>query len=84
MSVTATADVEPADHIVRVEVRDPTGSLCLPCSRNIATKAGRAQVTLRLALNERAGRWTLNVRDTVSGKTAEAPFTIVGRPPQAP
>jgi hypothetical protein len=76
--------VELADHIVRVEVRDPAGKLRLPYSGNIATKAGRAAVALQLALNDSPGQWMLKVRDTVSGKTAEAAIAVEGCTGQTP
>ena len=57
-----------AVHVVRVDVVDPAGRRVPHYSGNLIAPRGRASLTLPLALNDPAGKWTLQATDVLSGQ----------------
>ena len=57
-----------AFHVFRLDVVDPTGRVVPYYSGNIAAPNGRATVLLPLAVNDKAGRWEIRVKDILSGQ----------------
>ena len=57
-----------AVQIFHLEVRNPDGVLMDHYGANLRTTSGAAEHLLPLALNDPPGRWSLSVRDTVSGR----------------
>ncbi|MFH0965520.1 MAG: alpha-amylase family protein [Planctomycetota bacterium] len=63
-------------HVFRVELADPDARPAPHYARNLRAPGGRCEGTLGLALNDKAGTWTLSVRDVVTGARAEVPFVL--------
>ena len=67
---------ELARHVLRVDVLWPDGSLRTYYSRNLETSAGKAEMTIPLALNDAKGTWRVRVKDIATGATAEKNFQV--------
>ena len=67
------------DHVVHVELADPSGKVIKPYARNVLTRAGEGHTDFSLPLSAAPGEWTVRVRDVISGLTAEAKVMCGGR-----
>jgi len=66
-----TAEGEPAQkHVLYLTVLDPQGRVAEPYCQNVVTADGTWRGSLPLALNEKRGKWTLRVREAITGTTA--------------
>jgi hypothetical protein len=78
--VTITAQVRatanPGDHVLRMEVCDPTGRRHRAYTRNLLAVGGRIERVLHTALNDQPGRWRVRVCEVFSGQKAEAEFRL--------
>jgi hypothetical protein len=68
--------VQFARHVLRVDVLGPDGAVRTCYSRNIETEAGKATLSIPLALNDAAGTWVVRVKDIATGTVAEAKFEV--------
>ncbi|NOZ24471.1 MAG: hypothetical protein GXP25_25620 [Planctomycetes bacterium] len=66
----------PGDHVLRMEVHDPSGALSRAYTDNVLAVKGAFSCTIRTARNEQPGRWRVVVTDVISGKKAEAAFAV--------
>ena len=66
--VVRAASAKPGDHVVRMRVIDPQEEESEPYTRNISTNGGEYSGEIRLALNDKPGKWTIEVVDLASGK----------------
>jgi len=66
----------PVLHVFRVELVDPQGHPARHYASNLKAAEGRAKSSLRLALNERPGTWTLTARDVATGVSAQTSFVV--------
>ena len=87
--VEATATVpadEAGDHIFHIELKGPDGGAVGHYTTNRLARQGRLAHVIRLALNERPGRWTVSVRDVLSGLETTNQVLIEAGPkgPQRP
>jgi len=64
------------DHVLRVEVYDPSGCLSRAYTDNVLAVGGRWQGNIPTAANDQPGAWRVAVCDVISGRRAEARFTI--------
>ncbi len=72
VSVSA-GDGTPAEtHVFHIGVFDPAGKEALQYSGNVTAPGGRASKLLPSAVNDAAGRWTIRVRDALSGQERSA------------
>ena len=62
---------EPADHVCRIEVTDPTGNARPEYGERVLCAIGQGQYVLPLAHNDPVGQWKVRATEIVSGKTAE-------------
>ncbi len=62
------------DHVLHVELVDPSGAIIKPYAVNVLAVAGKATVSFPLPLNAALGPWTVQARDTISGLAATAAF----------
>ncbi len=62
--------------VLRVEVIDPEGSVVQHYSWNMIVAEGAAAKLLPLAFNDKAGTWTIRVKDLLSGETVTAPLKV--------
>ena len=62
--------------VLRVEVIDPEGSVVQHYSGNMIVAEGAAAKLLPLAFNDKAGTWTIRVKDLLSGETVTAPLKV--------
>lgn len=58
------------DTVFRLTVRDPKGNESSCYGANLAAPGGQSRHPLEFALNDVPGRWSVEVRDVVTGKTA--------------
>ncbi len=64
----------PGDHVVHLELINPAGESAQHYTRNLLALGGRLKTTIPLALNEARGRWTIRIRDVLSGCAGEVAF----------
>jgi hypothetical protein len=70
------AGTPAAEHVVHVEVVDPSGKVLPQYSGNLLAHEGRAAKSLPLAQNDAAGRWEVRVKDLLSGETRISPVDV--------
>jgi hypothetical protein len=73
--VRATGDA-PGPHVFRLNVESPTGHRVPLYAQTRTGSDGRAVFTIPFAYNDRQGRWTLTVRDVLSGTVAQHTITV--------
>ncbi len=73
--------LKPGDHVVHVELADPSGRVVEADRYNLRTAAGDGRIRLPLAWNAAPGAWTVTARDSISGRSAQA---VVNVKPAAP
>lgn len=61
-----------AVHVLHVEVRDSAGKVNLDYSGNLIATGGAAVKTIPFAVNDVPGKWTIRVRDVLTGYHDEA------------
>ncbi|MBI3920745.1 MAG: beta-galactosidase, partial [Armatimonadetes bacterium] len=66
-----TGGAEPSRHVLRVEVVDPNGKDLTHYAQNLLSERGRAKTAVPWALNDKPGRYTIVVRDAMSGITVK-------------
>jgi hypothetical protein len=69
----------PGDHVVRFEVRDPSGALSEAYTRTVISRRGEAELTIPFALNDQPGEWRITARDVATGVEGEATVRVVTR-----
>ena len=74
--VALTANAKPGRHVLRLSVIDPAGAELAHYGRNLDCEAGRAAGAIRLALDERPGRYLLRVRDVATGEAGQATVDV--------
>ena len=77
VAFAASIERPNTDTVFRLTVLGPEGEPVPHYAANIAAPSGKADVTFRLALNDSPGRWTLRVRDCLSGSQAERTLTLL-------
>ncbi len=65
-----------AAHVFHVELLDPSGQLVRYFSGNVLATGAAAKKLLPIGLNEKTGKWTVNVKDTLSGQQGSASFEV--------
>lgn len=65
------ADKQPGDHVLHIEVTDPTGRRAEAYCQNLVTRSGQADLEIPFAPNNLAGKWTIRAQDIASGKATE-------------
>lgn len=73
IKIDAATDT-PARQWVNVRVTGPDGAERRHYARNVPVTGGVATTYIPMALNDPAGTWTVEARDTISGKTGRAIF----------
>jgi len=68
-----------SDHVVHITLSGPDGREHWPYTRNTRTREDRLATDIRLAENEPVGRWTVVVRDVLTGVSGEAEFQVTPR-----
>ena len=76
LAVKTAGGGEIARHVLRVDVLWPDGSPRTYYSRNLDTVAGKAEMTIPLALNDARGTWRVRVKDIATGTTTEKTFKV--------
>ena len=70
-------DATPAAmHIVHLDVTDPDGKGVPHYSGNLRVPQGRAEWPLPLAFNDAAGKWSVRVKDVLSGEIQTASIEV--------
>jgi hypothetical protein len=64
------------EHVVRLEVFDPKGTLRQEYCLNLQLVRGRSSGGLQLAVSDPAGTWQVKAADIASGEKATATFTL--------
>jgi len=77
LQITAKSNATVGNQVVRLEVYDPAGRFCRHYSENILTKAGLAEGSISLALNDKPGLWTIKACDLTTGKTTQAQVRLL-------
>lgn len=67
---------EPGDHVVHLDITGPDPAMSDCHKTNLVTDGGSGRWTVPLAQNAPPGTWTVTARDTISGTTARAAFTV--------
>ena len=75
-AVVAAGQAKAEGHCLRVEVYDPDGRIIPYYSRNLMADRGAAVITQDWALNEKPGRYRIDVTDVMSRARASSEVTI--------
>lgn len=67
------------DHVLRIEVYNPDGEIVSCYSKNVLAVKGLFEDSLPLALNEKAGSWTLKVTDVTTSMSKSVRFQVSKR-----
>jgi hypothetical protein len=59
------------DHVLRFEVRDPSGALSEAYSRTVVSHRGEGELLIPFALNDAPGEWRITVTDVATGVQGE-------------
>jgi hypothetical protein len=76
ISVKVTADGKPERHVVHVEVYEPEGERNYFYTKNVNVVNGEGKLVIHTALNDPAGKWTVNAREVVSGIEKQTTFEL--------
>lgn len=76
IALTQAGATQAAATIVQIVVADPAGHVVPHYGRNLALTEGRATYQLPLAANDPKGRWTVTIRDILSGTVTERALTL--------
>lgn len=79
MTIIAAGDARVGRHVLRRQFIDPTGEIARHYTVKATAANGKALVSVPLALNEKTGRWRLQVRDVMTGLTGETAFEVRAR-----
>jgi hypothetical protein len=63
-------------HVFQTEVRDPSGRLMRHYGGNVLVSGGAGEKVLPFAVHDSRGRWTVEVRDVVSGQQRVAQIEV--------
>ena len=66
----------PGDHVLHVDLIDPTGESVWHYARNELAPSGKLSFAVPLAANERPGTWTVRACDVLTGVTGEAKILV--------
>jgi hypothetical protein len=66
----------PGNHVIRMEVFEPSGWLSRVYTDNVLAVNGKFKNTIQTALNEIPGRWRVILTDVISGTKSETSFDI--------
>ena len=64
------------DTVIRLSVANPQGKETPWYHANLNAPLGKASHKMQFALNDLSGKWKLNIREIVSGRTASAEITL--------
>jgi len=70
------ADPPAATSVVHVELVDPSGAPALHYSANVAFSGRSGADVVPLALNDSAGRWTIRVKDVLTGQVQSSALDV--------
>ncbi len=76
VGISLEGQTSAAVHVFHVDVLNPTGETVSYYSGNLLAPGGTTQEMLPLAQNETTGRWTVRVRDLLSGQEQTANFDV--------
>jgi hypothetical protein len=62
-----------------LDIVDPLGKIVPHYSGNISAPNGRAIASLPLAVNDRAGKWEIRVKDILSGQVRVSTIAVSER-----
>ena len=79
MTIIAAGNARAGRHVLRLQFTDPTGDIARHYTVKATAANGKALVSVPLALNEKIGRWRLQVRDVMTGLTGETAFEVGAR-----
>jgi beta-galactosidase len=67
------------DHVIHVDLVAPDGRPVEHYAQNVLAQAGTADLQIPLAMSDPTGRWTLRVRDVLTGTTAQTRCEVRGK-----
>jgi hypothetical protein len=76
VAVQAAGNAQPSRHAFRLEVVAPGGKRISHYAQNLLAEEGVARAEIPWALNDRSGKYTVSVRDAMSGVTAQQVVTL--------
>jgi len=76
IKVTTSAGELAGNHVVRLEVTDPSGEAQPHYAQNVLSAEREMATRVRLALNDPAGEWAFTATDVVSGQTDTVRVTV--------
>ena len=71
-----TAAARVGDHIIHVQVKCPDGAMPPAYQRNVNARAGEAEFSIPLALNDPPGEWTVVCRDVATGTEGQVKMAV--------
>ena len=68
LGLSFSGSTPASSHVFHTDVVDPAGKVVAHYSGNVLAPSGRADKLLPLALNDQPGKWTIRVKDQLSGQ----------------
>jgi hypothetical protein len=65
-----------ANHVLHVDVVNPSGQTVDYYSGNLLAREGRAGKLIPIAVNDPVGRWQVHVKDLLTGQSQAADFEV--------
>jgi hypothetical protein len=76
IGLSFAASTSAGTHVFHIDVVNPAGEPVTYYSGNVLAPGGLAEKILPLAADEKLGRWTINVKDLLSGQQRSASFDV--------
>lgn len=76
IGLAVSGNQTPGDHVVRLSVTLPSGQSAPYLDKMLSLTKGAGQVKIPLALNDPAGRWTVEVTDVTTGLKGTTAFDV--------
>jgi Beta-galactosidase len=76
LGLSFAASTSAGTHVFHIDVVNPAGEPVSYYSGNVLAPGGLAEKILPLAADEKLGRWTINVKDLLSGQQRSASFDV--------
>jgi hypothetical protein len=74
----AFAEATPAaNHVLHIDVVNPSGQILRYYSGNLLAPEGRAASRIPIAINDPAGRWEVRVKDLLTAQTKTSTFEVL-------
>src|SRR5206468_6425549 len=76
LGISFAAQSPAANHVVHIDVVNPSGQIAGYYSGNLLAPQGRAAKLIPIAVNDPGGRWEIRVKDLLTGQSKTAGLEV--------